>query len=301
MGSGGGSTQMTSRDMPGWAKPYAEKALQQGWGNMWRNPQNPYPQQQIAPLNDYQNQGLQMAANRAMNGSPVTQAMQTNLTDTLNGKYLDPSTNPAWQPMVSRLQDAYQQGTAAQLDAAAARANAFGNSGYNQQMFNNQRAFGDSLMQGAGDLYNAERGRQMQANLFAPQAAQADYADAQALLGVGDTQRQYAQDLLNAQYQNAYQQANWPYQRAQQMLQLVNDATGGMSLGTTTSPNPYQTNKTATALGGSLAGAGLGAMLAGGGGAAGGAAAGAAAGTAGFPVFGTLIGAAAGGLLGALS
>ncbi len=261
MGSGGGGeqTQTSSRELPSWALGAAQGSLAQSNAAAWRD--NPYPNQQISPLNAQQTQGLQMAQDRAIAGSPVMNAAQTNLTDTLNGKYLDIGTNPAWNPMAQRITDAYSTGTAAQTDAAAARANAFGGTAYGEQLGYNQRGLGDSLAAAAGDLYNQERGRQMQANLFAPQAAQADYQDAQALLGVGDTYRQYNQDLLNNNYQNAYQAADWPYKRAEWFNNQIAGLTGGSGTQSSTGPNPYQPNKTAGALGGAMSGAAAGAMI----------------------------------------
>lgn len=264
MGGQSGSTQSQSsnKSLPDWAQPFAVEGLHTAVNATMRgNPANPYPQQQISPLTSQQNQGLQMAQDRAIAGSPVMNAAKSNLTDTLNGKYLDIGTNPAWQPMAQRITDAYSTGTAAQTDAAAARANAFGGSAYGEQLGYNQRGLGDSLAGAAGQLYNDERNRQMQANLFAPQAAQADYQDAQALLGVGDTYRQYNQDLLNNNYQNKYQQANWPFQRIDMMGNYLNQFTGGAGNATSTGPNPYQPNKTAGALGGAASGAAIGTMV----------------------------------------
>ncbi len=266
MGSGGGGdtqTTVSKSEMPPWAAWHAQNMLNNAEKYTFPRADNPFPDQGITALTSQQQQGLQMAEDRAKAGSPVTDAMQTNLTDTLNGKYLDIGTNPAWAPMAQRITDAYSTGTAAQTDAAAARAGAFGGTAYGEQVGYNQRGLGDSLAGAAGDIYNQERQRQMQANLFAPQAAQADYSDAQALLGVGDTYRQYNQDLMNNNYQNAYQQANWPYQSLDIYGNALTRAVGGTSVNQTTAPNPYQPNRTAGALGMAATGAGMGAMVGG--------------------------------------
>lgn len=284
MGSGGGGssqTQTSTRELPSWALNGAQGSMAMADKYAWQG--NPYPDQHISPLTSQQTQGLQMAQDRAISGSPVMNAAKTNLTDTLNGKYLDIGTNPAWNPMVQRITDAYSTGTAAQTDSAAARAGAFGGSAYGEQVGYNQRGLGDSLAGAAGQLYNDERNRQMQANLFAPQAAQADYQDAQALLGVGDTYRQYNQDLLNNTYQNAYQQADWPYKRVEWYNNQLAGLTGGSGTQSSTGPNPYQPNKTAGALGGAMSGAAAGAMI----------------GSA-VPGIGTAVGAVGGGLVGGL-
>ncbi len=262
--SGSTQTQVSTRELPTWAQPLAVEGLHTAYNTaLIGNQKYPYPNQQVSPLTSQQQQGLQMAQDRAIAGSPVQNAANQNLLDTLNGKYMDVGSNPAWAPMAQRITDAYSTGTAAQTDAAAARANALGSSGYNEQVGLNQRSLGDSLAGAAGQLYNDERSRQMQANLFAPQAAQADFNNAQALLGVGDTYRQYNQDVLNNNFQNQYNTANWPYQKLSMFGDYLNQFTGGQGTQSQTGPNPYQPSKAAGALGGAAAGGALGGALAG--------------------------------------
>lgn len=130
-----------------------------------------------------------MIAQRAMAGSPLTAAAQDALMPTLQGAYLDPTTNPIWGPMSSRLADAYATGTAAQTDAAFNRAGAFGlgNSAYEEAVGRNQQNFGDALAGLAGNIFNQERGRQMQGINIAPFIAQSQYADADRLQQLGET------------------------------------------------------------------------------------------------------------------
>jgi hypothetical protein len=187
-----------------------------------------------------------MTEQRALSGSPVMNASKTNLTSTLNGDYLDITKNPAWDPMQKAITDSYSRGVAAQTDGAAARSNNLGSSGYREQVATNQRALGESLSSAAGGLYNSERGRQMQANLFAPQAAAADYADASALMDVGGA------------YQGQQQkEMDWPYKQ----LDVMGGALGaGGRYGTTTStsetPDP-RTSTGAKVVGGLLTAGGL--------------------------------------------
>ena len=86
----------------------------------------------------------------------------------------------------------------------------------------------------AADIYGQERGRMMQANLFAPQMAEADYRDAQALLGVGDVRREYSQDLLNQQYQDFLAQQQWPYMQNDYLTNTINRLQGGFGTSTAT-------------------------------------------------------------------
>ena len=263
-GGGGGNqtmTQSTKIELPDWYQGYAQKGVNLA-GQLAQMPYQSYGGTRIAPFTGEQEQGLQMATQRAQQGSPVLDAARQNATKTLSGGYLDIGTNPAWAPMSQRIADAYKYGTAAQTDTAFSRANAFGdNSAYQQTVGQNQRAFGDALSQLAGNLYNQERGYQNQMTGQAPGLAQADYADAQALIGVGDARRQYLQDLSNMQQQDFAGAQNYGWSQLGQLAGLGNQFIGNQGTTTSTSPNPYQTSPLAGAIGGGLAGAALGSSL----------------------------------------
>lgn len=273
-GDGDGDTTTTNIPWSG-AQPFLLDYMRRA-SNLSRQPFQPYTGQRISGFSPEQEQGLQMTTERATQGSGVMNAAQGNLQSTLQGDFLNPGTNPAWAPMAQSITDAYQTGTAAQTDAAAARAGAFGSSGYQQQVGMNQKGLGDALAGAAGSLYNNERTNQMRAAMFAPQMAEADYRDAQALLGVGDVRREYQQDLLNQGYQDFFDQQQWPYQ---QLNVLGNALNPGLQFGSQTSNNGYSPNRTATALGGAASGAAMGSM---------------------FGPVGMGVGAAAGGLMGLL-
>lgn len=261
MGGGGSSgpsttTSISKSEPPAYTQPYSEDMLRRA-GDLSSAPYKPYTGQLIQPLNADQTTGLQMTSNRARNGSPLMNASQQQLQATVRGDYLDPSTNPAWAPMSKAITDAYSKGTAAQTDAAFAKAGAFGGSGYSNQTEVNQRALGESLQSAAGGLYNNERLNQMRATQQAPQMAESDYRDAQAMLGSGDVQRQEGQDQLNQQYQQFLQAQQWPYQNMDILANAIRTSMGGGGTNTTTAPNPYQPNRTAQALGGGTLGYGL--------------------------------------------
>lgn len=255
-GDSGGNTKTTNIPWGG-VQPYLQDYFQRA-SDLSNNPYQPYTGQRISGFSPEQEQGLQMTTERALNGSPVMNAAQGNLQSTLEGDYLNPATNPVWQPMAQSITDAYQTGIGAQTDAAAARAGAFGSSGYGEQVQANQRTLGDTLASAAGSLYNNERTNQMRAAMFAPQMAEADYRDAQALLGVGDVRREYQQDLLNQNYQDFFDRQQYPYQQLNVLGQAVQP---GLSFGTQTSNNGYKPNKTASALGGAASGAAMGSVF----------------------------------------
>jgi hypothetical protein len=133
--------------------------------------------------------------------------------------------------MSSRLADAYSTGTAAQTDAAFNRAGTFGlgNSAYEETVGRNQQGFGDALAGLAGNIYNQERGRQMEGINIAPFTAQAQYADADKLSQLGQDQ-------------------TWgPLFNYQRLIQ-------GQGGGTTTNSQPLYTNPVNAGLGGALLG-----------------------------------------------
>lgn len=265
MGGGGDSgpqtnTTISRSEPPPYVQPYSESLMQRA-GALSNTGYSPYPGQQVADLNSLQNQGLQMTASRAIQGSPLMNESQSQLTATARGDYLDPSTNPAWAPMAQSITDAYSKGTAAQTDAAFARSGAYGGSAYRDQTQTNQKALGDSLATASGNLYNSERLNQLRATGQAPEMATADFQNAQALLGVGDTYRQNTQEGLNQQYQTWLQQQQWPYQNLDVLSNAIRTSMGGGGSSTTTQPDPYRSNPTAGALGGGLLGYGLGSAI----------------------------------------
>ena len=226
-----------------------------------QQPFQAYGGQRIAPLTWEQEHGLNLTTQRALAGSPVLNAAKQNLTDTLSGAYLDPTKNPAFAPAIRRLTDEYGRGTQATTNAAFARQGAFGGSAHDEITGRNQANFAEGLNRVAGDIYNQERGRQMQANLFAPQAAESDYNDIQRLLGAGDVRREYGQDLLNAQYEEFLRAQQHPQE---QLGILGNAVAGSLGAGGTTissQPNPYRPSRSAGALGGAATGAALGSMI----------------------------------------
>lgn len=277
MGTSGGQTQTSTTKLPSWAEPYAHSAIK--WSRREAmKPFNAFEGQRFADLNADQMQGLDMTRQRALAGSPVMNEANRNLEATLRGDYLSPDSNPYLQNTVNQA-----------LGDVTSKVNSqFAGNNYGGTA--HQEWLGRNLAETALPIYNQnyqqERGRQMQANLFAPQAAQSDYADLQALLGVGDVLQGQEQQGLDFGYQQFQQEQAYPQQQLDAYLRAIYGYPGSE----TTAPNPYQSNKAASAIGGAAAGAGLGGAL-------GGAAAGAKAGSV-IPGWGTAIGAGVGLLAG---
>jgi hypothetical protein len=107
----------------------------------------------------------------------------------------------------------------------------------------------------ATSAWDAERNRQMSAYQNALQGHQSDLSDAQHIIGVGDAQRQYQQDMLNQQL-NSYQQwQQYPYQQADIFGNALSRASGNYGQNTQTGQTNYQANPYAALIGGGLLGA----------------------------------------------
>lgn len=106
--------------------------------------------------------------------------------------------------------------------------------------------------------YGDERQRQMQVLGMAPQLAAQDYADFNALAGVGDARRQQAQAELQDQVNRFNFEQNQPADKLAKYMALV----GGGQFGSTgTDTRPVFSNPLAEGLGLATGAAGLGNML----------------------------------------
>ena len=197
--SGGSDTQTTSA-VPEWAVPAAQSYLQRSQ-QVADLPYQGYEGSTVAQMNPYQQAGTDAIAQRAMQGSPVSDAASRNITSTLNGDYLN--NNPWLDATVQRAQGDVKQG----LAGIEARSGSFGNSGVQQTT---ARQLGDVSAQIRGADYGAERGRQMQAIGLAPSIANQDYTDAQQLIGAGDKLQGQDQRNLTDAYQRFQEARDYP-------------------------------------------------------------------------------------------
>lgn len=236
MGGGGGSQTVTQEFKP----PEYTKQGWQDYINAGKViSQTPYQQSGLAttaPINDYQNAAMQLAYDRALYGAPDLNAARGAAMQASQGNYANPwaqnvagiasgqAYNPALEGYYNMAQsgpnpytsDAYVQdkiarqantmaqgfasGTAAQNDAAAAMAGAFGGSGYQQK----QAADAAGLAQQIGNMASGELSAQQQ---YAGNMYNQDYANKmQALGGYAGA---YNQDVANQLQANAQAGGMW--------------------------------------------------------------------------------------------
>lgn len=261
-GGGGGSTTTVQKSDP-WAeqKPYLTKAFQQA-GNLYDSGQlapGYYPGQTVAGQSPYTQQAIGLLANQATSAQSqgLANAATGQITDTLNGKYLDPQSNPYFQGYLNNAADAYARGTAAQTDAAFNSGGAYGGSAYQETKQAQNKAFADSLNDLGNQQYQQARQQQLQAAALAPQTSGIPYANIAQLANAGQSQDAYNQNLINADMSRYNYNANLPYNALANYQGLIQGNYGG----TSTSSTPYYTNPLGSGLGGAVSGAAAGSMF----------------------------------------
>lgn len=234
----GTTTVNTVQNSDPWAgvQPYMVDIFNRAQGLANRGP---YAGQYIGAESPYTQQARTLQANRALQGSPVGDAMQTNIADTLNGQYLNPESNPY---LKSAVQDALGLAQSQMIGTYGGPAGSqLSNSGLQEQM---TRTLGQIANNAYGSQYNNERARQIQAAALAPNAAALDYADIGQLAGAGASQEgRTAAEIAAAQ---AQWQSAWG-----NLANYQSGITGAGNFGTTTgsSSQPYFTNPMSSALG----------------------------------------------------
>ena len=240
-----GNTTSTQRtEPPSYVVPYLQGAAQDSRNLYAQGPQQYYPGQTVTPFSNETEQALNTTANRATNGSPVTQNAQSYTSDVLGGKFLNSI------PYIDKQFNQAADATRSQLDSQ------FAGSGRNLGASYAARA--DQLNNLATQIYGGnyanERAIQNSALGQANSIANQDYVDAGQLAQVGQqredlTSRNIADNVARYDYaQNA------PGINLDQYIARLNNQPGSSSSSTT----PYFQNRGAGAIGGAALGYGLG-------------------------------------------
>ncbi len=244
-----GSGSQTSNSVAEFKPP---SYTQQGWQDyltgaqqLSQRPQQQFMGQQVAGINGQQSQAQQFGTDRALYGAPDLNAGRGAATDVASGAYFNnsPWTNQAYtnnviQNNANTMAHAAAIGQNAQTDAQANMQGAYGGSGWQQTQAGNANALANQVGQMANNyqLQNANMGNQnytqgvnqmLQGGQLGGQLSQDDWTAAQALMGYGNQNQQYTQNLLNNQYGNWQNQAQYPAQ----MLSLYGSALGQASTG----------------------------------------------------------------------
>jgi hypothetical protein len=243
-GGGQSGTSISKTDSQPWDKQqgYLEYGYNQA-GMNYSRPKSYYPGSTVVPLSGQTEQALQGMENTATQGNGVNQAALGNIQQTLNGDFLDPTQNPAFQKAA--------MGIGSQVGGAFSGAGRYGSGA----MANQGR---EALTDLAAKTYGAERQNQMQALGLAPQISPLAYADNQMLAQVGGVREAQAGSQIQDQLARWNFAQNEPQQRLAQYMATV---AGGSPGGQTTTSQPIYSNPWATGVGLASSAAGIASNL----------------------------------------
>lgn len=257
-GGGGGQTTNTVQKADPWAgqQPYLSDVFGQAQNLNNTTDLSFYPGQTYAGLSPETEMSLQMQTDRALQGSDLNRAAQSNLTDTLSGKYLDVNQNPYLMPAAEGIMAKVLPQINSQF-ASSGR----GNSGLASKAAaeGSTAAIGNLALQN----YSNERQMQNQAALLAPQLSQQDYADAARLGEVGSVREDLSQQGINEQMQRYQFNQMAPYDKLGLYNSLIQGNYGGSQTGqsTNTQRRSIGSGVLTGAAGGGLLGYGLSGSL----------------------------------------
>jgi hypothetical protein len=282
MGSSNSPTRTTTvTEPPEFIRPFMEYGAQQSRALYETGGPQYYGGNTVVPFSQQTEQALAGTEARAMGGSPVNQAAQNYATGILgkeptsqfggaSNPYLDAQFNRAADATQQRLQSGFA-GSGRNIEAARPAAsqelNDLATGIYGGAYENERNRMAEDLAR--------QRSTQFGVAGLAPQIANQDYVDLQALGGVGGQVEDLAGNLMQDQA------ARWDFSQNAPQMNLDNyiaRVTGAYPGQNATQTTPTYRNRGAGALGGAMAGAAAGSQI--------------------YPGWGTLVGAAAGGLLG---
>jgi len=248
-------------------QPYLETGFKRAESDILNQPQTFYPNSTVVPMNQNTTQGLNMQANRAIQGDPTVQAGAAQVAGTVGGDYLNANPylqgaiNNATQPIMQNFNESIIPG----IQSGFSTAGRYGSGLQAQQQLRAGEAAGRQASEIAMNMSNAqygdERGRQLQAASLAPQYGQEAYRDAGSLQNVGAAYEAEAGQNLQEDITRFNQGQQAPKDALSQYMALVGGGSyGGSSVGT----SPIYRNKTADNLGMAATGAGIAGTLFGG-------------------------------------
>lgn len=231
MGGGGGTQTQTARaEIDPTLKPYVEYGLGEAKRLYQGTTPSFFPGQTYVSPSEATTRALGLAEQRALAGSPLTQAAQQQTLATIQGQGVNPflagAAEALYRPTTMAGQEAIRG-----LQSEASSRGRYG-SGAMEQLagkasYNIGLGLGDIQRQLMLQSSEAERARQMEATRNAPAMAAQDYADIQRLLTVGGArEQQSAAELQDAINRYNFEQ-NLPAMKLQQYAGLIYGAPQG--------------------------------------------------------------------------
>lgn len=292
------SKTTTTTEPPKFIQPFMQYGAQQARALYQTGGPQYYQGNTVVPFSDQTEQALGLTEQRALNGSPVTNAAQDYAARTLNtaptsqfgsgpnpygsvnNPYLDATFNKAADSVQNRLESQFagsgrnvMASRPANSDMLSDLATNIYGGAYEAERNRGQHSYEAERDRMAQDL-DRQRSTQYAVAGMAPQLANQDYVDLQALTGVGGQVEDLAGRLMEDQAARWDFSQNAPQTNLDNYIARITGAYPGQNATQTT---PTYRNRTAGAAGGALAGAQMGSA---------------------FGPWGTAIGAIGGGLLG---
>jgi hypothetical protein len=240
MGGGGGSqTSTTTTQIDPAIKPYVTYGLEEGKRLYESTTPSYFPGQTYVTPSEATQQALRMAEQRALSGSPLTEAAKEETLATIQGRGVNPFLAGALEGVNRQASQDYTKAIQ-ELRSRSASAGRYGSSAMGQQEGQAQDIFARNLAEAGNRMAfqaaEAERARQMAAVGAAPQMAQADYADIQRLLTVGGArEQQQAAELQDAINRYNFEQ-NLPQMKLSQFANLFSSVPQGSQVTQTATP-----------------------------------------------------------------
>ena len=236
-GGGGKSTTTQSAQIDPALRPYVKYGLTEAQRLYQTGAPQYFPGQTYVSPSQQTQTALNLAQQRATQGSPLLRSAQEQQLATIQGRGVNPFLTGALEAAYAPTIEAAQEATRG-LQGNASMAGRYG-SGAMGQLAERQgaalgRGLGQSLSNLAYQSSEAEAARQAAAIAGAPAMAQADYADIAQLADVGRTQEQYQQMALEDQINRFNFQQNLPQTQLNQFLSQVYGAPQGSQATSTT-------------------------------------------------------------------
>jgi len=242
-GGGGNQTTQTTQNIDPAILPYITYGLDEAKGLYEDASPEYYPDATYVPASATTTEALGLAGDRARTGSPLVPAAQAQQLSTISGDRLSAG-NPYFSAMMaSAAKPAVTEFNKAIRDIGSrtAASGRYGSGAMGEMESQASENLANALTNRAAELaysnFGAERARQDAAIASAPQMAAADYTDINQLAKVGQTQEQYAKDILNADIGRFEFGQNKPYNKLESYLSAAYGA-------------PAPVNQTSTSSGG---------------------------------------------------
>lgn len=226
-GGGGGGTTTVKQEPADFISKYYSEAAKASQGLYGQGAPDYYKGSTFVPFSPESELAMQAQTNRAISGSPLTQAAQQETLKNIRGDYLSGSEylRPALDAEYARI--------GGNVNSQFSKGGAYGSSANQQVLAREQaKAANEALLQNYGN----ERAIQQGAIAAAPTQAQQDYYDIGALREVGQSR----EDLFGRQLQD--QLERYQYEAAKDATSLddyirrITGLGGGFKSQTTTVP-----------------------------------------------------------------